>query len=134
MNKIILFLFGAISYTLIELLWRGYSHWSMFLLGGICFLVVGLINEHLTVEIPLLPQSVIGAFIITVFEFCTGCIVNLYLSLEVWNYYDMPYNILGQICLPYSILWIILSIVCIVVDDYLRYFFFDEEKPHYKLV
>jgi len=134
MNKIILFLFGAISYTLIELLWRGYSHWSMFLLGGICFLVVGLINEHLTIEVPLLPQAIIGAFIITIFEFCTGCVVNLYLGLDVWDYYDMPYNILGQICLPYSVLWVFLSIVCIVADDYLRYFFFDDEKPHYKLI
>ena len=134
MNKVILFLFGAISYVLIELLWRGYSHWSMFLLGGICFLLVGQINEYFTFEIPLAVQAVIGSFIITLFEFCTGCVVNLHLGLNVWDYYDMPYNILGQICLPYSILWVFLSIVCIIADDYIRYFFLGEEKPHYKIV
>ena len=37
----ILFGIGGIAYVVIELLWRGYSHWSMFALGGLCFLLIG---------------------------------------------------------------------------------------------
>ncbi|MCI5605504.1 MAG: hypothetical protein ACI4C7_08095 [Clostridia bacterium] len=128
----ILFSLGGIFYIIIELLWRGYSHWSMFILGGLCFVLIGVINEFYTFDIPLFIQMLIGAFIITVLEFITGCIVNLWLGLDVWDYYDMPMNILGQICLPYTILWFLLSPVCIIVDDYLRYIFFNEEKPHYR--
>lgn len=129
---LILFALGGIFYIIIELLWRGYSHWSMFILGGLCFVLIGIINEFYSFEIPMFIQMLIGTFIITVLEFITGCIVNLWLHLNVWNYYDMPMNIMGQICLPYMILWFLLSPICIIVDDYLRYMFFDEEKPHYK--
>ena len=129
----ILFALGGIFYLLIELLWRGYSHWSMFVLGGVCFVILGLINEFFTYEIPLFLQMLIGAFVITLLEFITGYIVNIKLHLNVWSYADMPYNIMGQVCLLYTILWFFMSSACIVVDDWLRYMFFDEEKPHYKL-
>lgn len=129
-----LFSFGGVIYVIIELLWRGYSHWSMGILGGSCFVLLGLINEKYTWDIPLLIQMLIGAFIITLLEFIAGCILNIWLNLNVWDYYNMPLNILGQICLPYMILWFLLSPVCIIVDDYLRYLFFGEEKPHYKLI
>ncbi len=128
-----LFFFGGVSYLLIELLWRGYTHWSMGVLGGVCFVLLGLINEKYTWDIPLWIQMLIGTFIITSLEFIAGCILNLWLGLRVWDYYDMPLNILGQVCLPYMILWFLLSPVCIITDDYIRYLFFGEEKPHYKL-
>ncbi len=131
---IFLLFFGGISYILIEMLWRGYSHWSMFILGGLCFVLLGLLNEKYTWDIPLLIQMLIGAFVITLMEFISGCILNLWLHLHVWDYYNMPFNILGQICLPYMIMWFLLSPVCIITDDYLRYLFFDEEKPHYRLI
>lgn len=100
LKYLFLFSFGGIVYILIELLWRGYSHWSMFVLGGACFLLLGLINEKYTWDIPLFIQMLIGSFIITIMEFIAGCILNLWLGLNVWSYADMPYNILGQICLP----------------------------------
>lgn len=129
-----LFSFGGIVYLIIELLWRGYSHWSMFILGGMCFVCLGLINKKYTWDIPLILQMLYGAFIITVLEFVAGCILNLRLGLNVWDYSNMPLNILGQVCLPYMALWFFLSPVCIVVDDYLRYLFFNEEKPRYRLI
>lgn len=129
-----LFSFGGIVYVIIELLWRGYSHWSMFLLGGACFVLLGLINSVYPWDMPLWIQMLIGTFIITGLEFITGCVLNLHFGLHVWDYYNMPLNILGQICLPYMLLWFLLSPVCIIVDDYMRYLFFDEDKPRYRLV
>lgn len=124
---------GGLSYILIELLWRGYSHWTMFLVGGLAFYLIGCINEVISWDVLLWKQMVIGSAIVTAIEFIAGCVINLWLGLDVWNYSDMPFNVLGQICLPFTILWFFLSAVAIVLDDYLRYWWFGEEKPRYKL-
>lgn len=71
---------------------------------------------------------------VTCLEFITGVIVNIWLKLGVWDYSGLPLNILGQVCLPFYFAWVGLSVVAIVFDDYLRYWFFGEEKPHYKIV
>ena len=125
---------GSIIYMSLEILWRGYTHWTMGMLGGICFICLGLINELLSWETPLALQMLIGGAIITVLELVTGCIVNLWLGWNVWDYSDLPYNFLGQISLFSSIGWIGLSLVGIVLDDYLRYWLFHEEKPRYKWI
>ena len=125
---------GGTIYVFIELLWRGYSHWSMFLLGGICFIALGLINEVIPWEMPLTAQMFIGCVIITALEFITGCIVNLWLGWDVWDYSDLPYNLLGQISVVSSVGWYFLSAVGIVLDDWLRYIFFGEEKPRYTII
>ena len=124
---------GGVLYVLIELVWRGWSHWTMFILGGICFIYLGLINEILSWNTPLWQQILIGTAGITVLEFCTGCIVNLWFGWGVWDYSGMPGTILGQICPQYMLLWLPVSLAGIVLDDWIRYWKFDEEKPHYTL-
>ncbi|MGM9936330.1 MAG: hypothetical protein ACI38A_03205 [Candidatus Ornithomonoglobus sp.] len=124
----ILFALGGIFYVIIELLWRGRSHWSMFILGGVCFVLIGVINEKSRGRLPLLLQGALGALIITALEFVTGYIVNIKLHMNVWSYYDAPLNIMGQVCLPYMILWFFVSIGCVLADDYLKYYLFGEEK------
>ena len=124
----------SIIYMSLEILWRGYTHWTMGILGGICFICLGLINEILSWETPLVLQMLIGSTIITILEFITGCIVNLWLDWNIWDYSDLPYNLLGQISLFSSIGWIGLSLVGIVLDDYIRWKCFGEDKPRYKWV
>ena len=124
---------GGFTYYNIELIYRGYSHISMFLLASFLFILIGLINEFLSWDTPLFIQSIIGAIIVTVFEFITGCIVNLWLGLNIWDYSNEPLNVMGQICLPFTLIWIVLSCIAIILDDYLRYYIFNEEKPHYKV-
>ena len=68
---------GGSVYVLLELALRGRSHWTMFLLGGLCFVLIGLINEVIPWETPLLLQGVIGSAIVTALEFATGCIVKI---------------------------------------------------------
>ena len=125
---------GSIIYMSLEILWRGYTHWTMGVLGGICFICLGLINEILSWETPLVLQMFIGSIIITILEFITGCIVNLWLGWNVWDYSNLPLNLLGQISLFSSIGWIGLSLVGIVLDDYIRWKWFGEDKPKYKLI
>ena len=129
-----LFFVGATIYVVIEKLYRGYSHWTMFLLGGICFIALGLIDEVIPWDMPLLLQMFIGGMIITVLEFITGCVVNLWLGWNVWDYSELPFNLWGQISLFSSIVWVGLSLVGIVLDDFIRWKFFDEEKPHYRWI
>ena len=128
-----LFVIGGLIYVLVELGFRGYSHWTMFFLGGVCFLLIGKINEVFSWEMAFWKQSVIGAAIITTLEFIFGIILNVYLNLNIWDYHDMPFNILGQVCLPFTFAWVFLSAIAIVLDDWIRYLLFKEEKPHYKL-
>jgi len=132
-KAVVLFLTGGTAYYLVEILWRGHSHISMFILGGICFVLVGCINEFLPWSMGIVQQSLIGATIITACEFITGLIVNVWLGMGVWDYSNLPFNIMGQICLPFFLAWIPLSCVAIVIDDYIRYWIFGEEKPHYTI-
>lgn len=125
--------FGGSTYCSLEVIFRGRSHWSMVALAFILFLLIGELNEVFPWETSLAKQGIIGACMVTVLEFITGCIVNIWLGWDVWDYSNMPLNILGQVCLPFSLLWILLSIVCIIVDDYLRYLMFNERIPHYYL-
>lgn len=82
----------------------------------------------------LISQMVLSSLLITALEFITGCIVNLWLGWKVWDYSRLPYNFKGQICLIFSVAWFFLSLAAILLDDYLRYKLFDEEKPYYKIL
>lgn len=128
----ILALIGGIIYGALELICRGYTHWTMVILGGICFVAVGLLNEVIPWEMPLVVQMLCGCIIITALEFCCGCIVNIWLEWGVWDYSDEWGNLLGQICPKYSVLWYFISLAAILLDDWLRYWLFFERKPHYK--
>lgn len=127
----VLLIIGGTAYVCIELIWRGHSDISMAVLGAISFVLIGNINESLPWELPFWIQCLIGTGMIVVLEFVSGCILNLWLHLGIWDYSSMPLNLLGQICLPFTIGWFFLSAVAIVLDDYLRYFLFGEEKPRY---
>lgn len=133
-KPLILMSIGGLIYTLIEILYRGYSHWTMFFVGGIAFYLIGCINEYIEWDMPLYKQMAIGMLIITSLEFLTGFIVNIILKWNVWDYSNVPFNILGQICLPFCILWYFLAFVGIILDDYIRYWLFGEEKPKYKIM
>lgn len=130
LKLLVLSLIGGTIYYGIECIWRGYSHWSMAILGGICFITVGSINELFSWEMPMWKQCLIGAIVVTILEFITGCIVNLWLGWNIWHY--ERFDILGQICLPFTFFWFLLSGVAIIIDDWLRYWWFGEERPHYK--
>lgn len=96
---------GGILYVLMELVWRGWSHGSMFVVGGLCFLFLGVIHRRLG-DVPLLMQAVLGATVISAMELLSGLYLNVFLGLRVWDYSNLPYNLLGQVCMAYFFLWI----------------------------
>lgn len=132
MKEFFLFGVGGILYNYIELAWRGYTHWSMFLCGGLCFVLIGLINNLFSYEMEMWKQMFISSVYVTILELIFGIIFNINLGMNVWDYSDLPFNLFGQICLPFMIAWFLLSAVAIVADDYIRYWLFAEDKPKYK--
>ena len=111
------FLIGGVGYGLIELMWRGRTHVSMVLTGGACLVAICAVNEKMRGKNIFLRAAVCAAAI-TAAEFAVGMVVNQYLSLGVWDYGDMPGNILGQICPLYSFLWFLLCVpICFFVEQ-----------------
>ena len=102
---------GGGGYYIAEVLFRGYSHWTMAVCGGVCLLSIYHINRKMS-DRGLLLRALAGAGIITAVELACGSIVNLALDLSVWDYSHTPLNLWGQICLPFSLLWFV---VCIPV-------------------
>ncbi len=127
-----LFLIGGFSYFYIEIIYRGFSHFSMIICGGLAFILCGILNQLTHFKLSILTQMIFSALIITTLEFITGYIVNLQLHWNVWDYSNLPFNLYGQICLAYSSIWLIMSLACIFVDDLIRWKIFDEPKAHYK--
>ena len=101
----ILFVIGGGAYTSLELLWRRRSHISMFFLGGGCFLALGRLWQQR--RLGALPRMLAGSALCTAGELATGLAVNR--DFSVWDYRRLPGNFLGQICLPFSLLWMALT-------------------------
>lgn len=104
-RAILLFLTGGMGYFCMELAWRGWSHPAMVAVGGVCFWGAGEIKERLGRNLPLALQAIIAAGVITGVEFLSGCFLNLWMDLGIWDYSAMPGNVLGQICPQYAALW-----------------------------
>ena len=134
-KAIVLFLIFGLFYFIVETIWKGHiTHWSMFVLAGIIGLLIGGINEYIPWEMPFWQQCGIGMILATIGEGLTGLIVNIWLKLNVWNYSNTFLNFFYHQCsVPFCIAWFILSGICIIIDDYIRYKLFNEEQPYYIL-
>ncbi len=117
---LLVFTVGAGLYGLIEILWRGYTHWSMLLCGGACFTLMYWVN---LAALPLWAKCIICAVCISALEFCTGYLVNIILKWDVWDYSDRALNLLGQICPLYSLFWLLLSVPGLYLSRWLKSIF-----------
>ena len=103
--QIFLFFVGGSGYVGLELLWRGRSHISMFIAGGVCFLLLGQLDR---LRFSPATKCLLGAAVITLVELLAGLLANR--DHRVWDYRQMPCNFMGQICLCYSLLWVPVSL------------------------
>lgn len=116
------YLFGALGYGALELLWRGHTHWTMLLTGGLCFLLIYLCATRL--GCPLWQKCLLSAVLVTTVELLTGLLVNRLLGWGVWDYSALPMNLGGQICLLYSLYWLALSVPAVALCRGLQRLFF----------
>jgi len=130
-RQLVIFLMGGFIYGLIEIVYRGHTHPSMFITGGLCLVWVGGLNSFFKKTISVPMQMIMGALIITSAEFICGVIVNIGFKMEVWDYSNLPFNIMGQVCLLFLCIWFVFSLPAILIEDYIRYGMFGEEKKKY---
>lgn len=123
---ILLFQIGGCLYYYIEVLSRGWSHWSMYVLAGLCFCFVSVQNKIPWWDQKLYKQLIRCTIFVVSGEFITGCMVNLWLKWEVWDYSQRPLNLRGQICLPMAMFFGALCFVGIWLDKQIRHYAFDE--------
>ena len=109
-KQTVLFYLGGCAYMGLELLWRGRSHGSMFVAGGLCFLLIGQLN-YVRPRLKLPLRAVVGAGIVTMVELAIGLLCNR--NFEVWDYRDQAGNFLGQICPVFTALWIPVSLMAL---------------------
>ena len=130
MKTLHLGMIGGALYLLIELIWRGHTHWTMGLLGGVCFTLFGFLT---LIRIPMYLKALVGTLIVTFLELCAGLILNIWLKLSIWDYSALPYNLYGQICAPYALLWLPLSIAGILLYPRLHTWLFQEKYSYLRL-
>lgn len=133
LKYILLFFIGGYAYCLVEILYRGYTHISMLVAGGLSFLVIDILNSAFEFKISIVSKMLISALVITFIEFIAGVIVNIWLDLNVWDYSNQPYNFLGQICLLYTNIWFLLSFIGILFSNLLNYLLFGEKRTVSKI-
>ena len=113
------FIIGAIGYAAIEIIWRGRTHWSMMIAGGLAFVLFSIVAERLEGK-SIFIKAAVCALGVTVIEFIFGVIFNLWLKMNVWDYSYMPFNLLGQVCPAYTLLWVGMAIAFLPFADALN--------------
>ncbi len=109
-----LFYLGGLAYCGLELCWRGWTHGSMFVLGGLCFLLIGHLGR-VARPLPVLPRAVVAAGVVTMAELACGLIVNR--EHQIWDYRHLPLDLGGQVCLLFTGLWAVVSLAAIWMYD-----------------
>jgi uncharacterized membrane protein len=116
---IFIFLIGGIGYGLLEIGFRGFTHWSMIITGGSALVSLYLINYTFP-NISIISKAIAGCIVITTLEFTVGLIVNKLYSFGVWDYTNSFANIMGIISLKFSLCWFVISFFMIAVFITLR--------------
>lgn len=112
------FALGAFTYGLVEVVVRGYTHWSMAIAGGTVMVIFNLISRSR--KFGFLARCLLGALVITAVEFTVGMIVNVGLGWNVWDYSDKPFNVFGQICPFFTAGWFFISIPAFWLCEFIQ--------------
>lgn len=135
LKYIILFLVGYCVYIAIEVTFRNYSFPLMGIVGAVSFILIDRINEVMPWDTDLIIQSIIGSLIVTAFELVVGEGLKIFNQPPMWDYSSLPLNFDGVICLPFSLIWILLSAIAIILADSINYYLLHEEPtPHYRIL
>lgn len=134
LKNVVLFYLGFSTYITIEVLYRGKSNFLMGICGGLALMILDKLNDHISWDMDILLQGCIGSALITLMEFIIGNLYLIGVLPKMWDYSNVWLNYKGIICLPFSLIWIMLSICAILLADTINYYVFHELPiPCYKL-
>ena len=137
--SMLLWTWGGTVYFLLEVAYKtatGHQEsisWTMLVLAIILCIPVERAGYQLPWDCPLWLQAMACAALVTITEFFAGCVLNLWIGLDIWDYSSLPLNLMGQICLPFSLVWLVLCFLFIVVFDWMRYAVIGGDKPTYSI-
>ncbi len=115
----VIFLLGGVIYSAVEVVTRGFTHWSMTIAGGICLMII--YHHFLThPDDGILSHCLFGMITITSVEFIFGVIFNMILGWNVWDYSNMYLNFMGQICPSFSAAWFLISVPAVMICEAVR--------------
>ena len=139
MNRIfkiltIWFIIGM-CYFVIEGIWRipkgGYANIVMLPIGGFCGLLIGSINQiPRFYNMSVFKQSIVGTVIVLIIEYISGYILNIKMGLDIWDYSNMYFNVNGQICIEFGLLWFLLIPAAVWLEDWIRFKFWGEGEEY----
>ena len=133
-KNIVLFIVGFCIYITIEVCFRGYSFPLMGICGGVALILNDKINDCVSWDTDLILQGLFGAVLITTMEFVIGTLALKGFITPMWDYSNVLFNYKGIICMPFSAVWALLSIIGIFISDAINYYLFEEEQcPYYKI-
>ena len=112
----LLFILGAVGYASMEIIFRGFTHWSMVIAGGLCFILFSMV-AGLFAERSIFLRAAVSALCVTAVEFIFGVVFNLWLGMGVWDYSDRAFNILGQVCPAFTVLWAGIALAFLPLAD-----------------
>ena len=134
LKNVVLSVVGGLSYGIIELIYRQKTYYLMILCGAIAIILLDKINDYISWDMDILLQGCIGSLIITGMEFTIGNLYLMGILPKMWDFSNVWLNYKGIICLPFSLIWILLSICAILLADTINYYVFHElPVPYYKL-
>lgn len=130
----LLFAVGGGIYYFMEIAFRGFSHWSMFAAGGMVLVFCAFQGKAMHWTEGIWVQVLRGTVFVTSVEFITGIIVNKWLRLGVWDYGDQPFNLWGQICVPFAVLFSGLVVLAVLLGGSMMHLIYREEKPRFHVL
>lgn len=131
---ILLFTFSGYTYVCLEFLFRGRSDISMMFCASICVIPMVLLNNQFSYEVDFILQLVLCTIFATFVEYIFGMLFNT--DYHIWDYRNMPLNVDGMICVPFSLLWMFIASIVIPLMDWIDHYIFNykpEQKPYYKI-
>lgn len=134
MKYLLLLTFSGYIYVCMELLFRGRSDVTMMFCASICVVPMIYLNNIFSYDVDFLLQLILCSVFATFIEYIFGMIFNT--DYHIWDYRNMPYNINGMVCLPFSLLWMLIASWVIPLMDWIDHYIFGykpDTKPYYKI-
>lgn len=121
-------LYNAITSFNLSLI--GHSSLWMLPVGGFLSTILGEFNEKKSLaKLDYRVRVILGGIVITAIELISGLILNRLCGFGIWDYSHNPLNFLGQIDALHSTYWVLISPFVFWVDDVIRHYMFNEERP-----
>lgn len=111
----------------------GYSSVWMYLIAFVFSVVLGFLNskndKNPWIKLSYRNQVIFGWVFIVALEFISGYVLNIVLKLSVWDYSMFKANLMGQISVISSFMWLVLVPIIYWMDDLIRYYIWEEQHP-----